>query len=46
MDTAFKVAWAGFMRMREMTYTAAEAKKAMFLETGLTRLDISFAEGD
>ncbi len=28
VDTAFKVAWAGFMRMGELTYTAAEAKKA------------------
>ena len=46
VDTAFKVAWAGFMRMGELTYTAAEAKKATFAETGLTRSDISFAEGD
>ena len=34
------------MRMGELTYTAAEAKKATFAETGLTRSDISFAEGD
>ncbi len=46
VDTAFKVAWAGFMRMGELTYTAAEAKKATFAETGLTRLDVLFAEGD
>ena len=46
VDTAFKLAWAGFMRMRELTYTAAEAKKATFAETSLTRLDISFAERD
>ncbi len=46
MDTAFKVAWAGLMRMGELTYTAAEVKKATFAETGLTRLDISFAEGN
>ncbi len=46
VDTIFKVAWAGFMRMRELRYTAAEAKKATFAETGLTRSDISFAEGD
>ncbi len=46
VDTSFKVAWAGFMRMRELTYTAAEAKKATFAETSLTRLDISFAERD
>ncbi len=46
MDTVFKVAWAGFMGMEESTYTAAEAKKATFAETGLTKSDISFAEGD
>ncbi len=46
VDTAFKVAWTGFMRIRELTYIAKEAKKAMFTETGLTKLDISFAEGD
>lgn len=45
-DTAFKVAWAGFMRMGEITYTATEAKKASFSETKVTRSDISFAEGD
>lgn len=46
IDTAFKVAWAGFMRLGEITYTAAEAKKPTFAETKLTRSDISFAEGD
>ena len=34
------------MTMVELTYTAAEAKNATFAETGLTRSDISFAEGD
>ncbi len=34
------------MRMEELTYTAAEAKKAMFAETSLTKSDIFFAEGD
>ncbi len=37
LDTSFKVAWAGFMRMGELTYTAAETKKVTFAETGLTR---------
>lgn len=32
--------------MGELTYTAAEAKKATFAESGFKRLDISFAEGD
>ena len=44
LDTAFKVAWAGFMRIEELIYIAAEAKKAMFAETGLTKSDILFAE--
>lgn len=46
MDTTFKIAWAGFMKMGELTYTVAKAKKATFMETGLTRSDISFADGD
>lgn len=46
IDTAFKVAWAGFMRMGELTYTAAELKKDSFKDTKLTRSDISFAEGN
>ena len=46
VDIVFKVAWVGFIRMGELTYTAAEAKKATFAETGITRSDISFAEGD
>lgn len=46
MDTIFKVAWAGFMRMQKLTYTVEKAKMATFVETGLTRSDISFVEGD
>ncbi len=46
VDTAFKVAWAGFMRIGELIYTTAEAKKATFAETSLTKSDISFAESD
>ncbi len=46
VNTALKVAWAGLIRMGELTYTAAAVKKATFSETGLTRSDISFAEGD
>ncbi len=46
VDKAFKVAWAGIMRMMELMYTVVEAKKARLAETGLTRSDISFAEGD
>ena len=46
IDTTFKVAWAGFMRMGELTYIAAETRKATFEETALTRPDIFFAERD
>ena len=46
VDRAFKVAWAGFMRLGEITYTVAEAKKSTFAETKVTTWDISFAEGD
>lgn len=46
LDTALKVAWAGFMRMDELTYTVVWARKATFAETSLTRSDISFAKGD
>lgn len=46
IDIIFKVAWASFMKMGELMYTATETKKAIFVETGLTRLYISFAEGD
>ncbi len=46
VNTAFKIAWAGFIRIGELTYTAAEAKKATFTETGLTWLDISFVQRD
>ncbi len=46
VDTAFKVAWAGFMRMGELTTISGEAKKGTFAEKDLTRSDISFAKGD
>ena len=46
INTAFKVAWTDFLRMRKLTYMATEAKEATFAETGLTSIDISFAEGD
>ncbi len=44
--TSFKVAWACFMRTEELTYTEAEARKATFAETGLTRSNISFTGRD
>ncbi len=46
IDTAINVAWDGFMRIGNLTYTAAEAKKATFAETSLTKSEISFVEED
>ena len=46
VDTFFKVVLVGFMRMGELTYIVADARNVMFAEKGLTRSDISFAEGD
>lgn len=45
-NIAFKVAWAGFMRMGKIRYMATEVKKVSFAETKLTRSNISFAESD
>lgn len=46
IDTAFKVAWAGFLRLGEIMYTGTEFKKASFSSTKVTRSDISFAKGN
>ncbi len=47
IDIAFKIAWAGFLRLGEITYTASELKKkSTFVETHVTRSNISFTEGD
>ncbi len=47
IDAAFKIAWARFLRLGEITYMASELKKkSTFVETHATRSDILFAEGD
>lgn len=46
VNIVFKKAWAGFIKIKELTYTMAEAKKATFAETSLIRSDISFRKGD
>ncbi len=47
INTAFKVAWAGFLRMREFTYTKTElANRKLFIATKLTRSDITFSQDD
>ena len=38
------MAWAGFLRLGEITYTGTELKKASFSVTRVTRSDISFSE--
>ena len=44
IDIAFKVAWAGFLSLGEITYTGIELKKASFSATRVTRSDISFSK--
>ena len=46
IDTAFKISWAGFLCLGEITYTSAELKKTNFVDTHATRSDVSFAEGN
>ncbi len=46
IDVAFKVAWAGFLCLGEITYTSTDLKKASFSRTRVTRSDVSFAEGN
>lgn len=46
IDTIFKFAWAGFMRLEEITYIAIGAKKTSFKDLKVIRSDILFAKGD
>lgn len=46
IDAAFKIAWEGFLRLSEITYTSAELRKATFVDTHATKSDIYFAEDD
>lgn len=46
LDTAFKVAWAGFMRLGEITYMEPEKQANSFKDLHLTRSDITFSEND
>lgn len=39
LDAAFKVAWAGFMRLGELIYTSADKNNASFKDLRLTRSD-------
>lgn len=46
INMAFKVAWAGFQGLEEITYTSTECKKAFFSKTKVRRSDVSFVEGN
>ena len=46
IDTAFKVAWAGFLHMGKFTYTNSEAWSSTFINTKLIRSDITFASNN
>lgn len=44
LNTAYKVAWAGFMRLGELTYIATEKANPSFKDLYFTRSDITFSE--
>lgn len=46
IDTAFKIAWAGFLHLEKITYTNVKLKKTAFANIHVTKSDISFMEGD
>lgn len=47
INAAFKIAWAGFLRLGKITYIADKLKKnSTFMQTHTTRSDILFTEGD
>ena len=45
INTTFKVAWAGFLRIGEFIYTKTElANRKVFITTKLTQSDITFSQ--
>lgn len=46
LDTAYKVAWAGFLRLGEITYEKSELPHDSFQALHLTRPDVSSSEFD
>lgn len=46
LDAVFKVTWAGFMRLGEITYTETERGQVSFKDFHLTRSNITFSEND
>ena len=46
IDAAFKIAWAGFLRLGEITYSPFDLKKSSFINLKVTQSDARFAEDD
>ena len=46
LDTAFKIAWAGFMKLKKLIYTIAKKANLSFKNIHLTRSDITFSKQD
>lgn len=46
IDAVFKIGWAGFLRLGEITYTSAKLKGATFSSIYAVKSDISFAGGN
>lgn len=44
LDTAFKVAWAGFLRLGGITYTDTDRNSSSFIDLHLTRSDVTFSK--
>ena len=46
LNIAFKVAWAEFIKLKELTYTAAKKANPSFKNIYFTRSDITFSKQD
>ena len=44
LNTAFIIAWAGFLRCGEFTYSSQDREDALFVQTHLTRSDSTFED--
>lgn len=46
IDKAFKLAWANFMRLRELTYTERDKESTSFKDLHVMCFNITFSESD
>ena len=46
LDIVFKVAWAGFIKLKKLTYITVKKADPFFKNIHLTKLDIIFSEQD